>query len=227
MEKVKINPAKKAEVISVKLTKEKTPIAYNKKLNELMEQGAFKTVTEAEAWLENTEYDLELYYQKDCGLFALDPEALACSTCYSPYTGDEMIPCDDDDKDDSELVVEALGKIYGAMKVLGSGYVCTLTTKTYSEQGFYLSRIDRYEKGNDCMYYQFWFYNIDGDYATVEINFKGEYAFGLSDVAKDNLRKVFGWESVEEGYVTIFVRNCLSEEINRKMFELEKSLQQL
>ena len=216
MEQVRINPAKKAEYISVKLSKERTPIAYQKKLDELIEQGAFETVDEAEAWLNGADFDLELYYQKECGLFAVDPEAVACSTCYSPYTGDEMVTAEDCS------TVEILDRIYEAMQTIGSKYVCELSHKSYSDVGFFLSKIDRYERDNDCMYYQFWFHNDRGDFATIEINFNGEYAFGLSYVVKDNLRKVFGYGYTEELDVVKFVKDCLYDELTDRIMKLEK-----
>ena len=76
------------EPLKVLLTEEDTPIAFNAKINELMEQGVFDNEKEAKKWLRNTPIELELYYEKDSGLFAVESEAVESGTIYSPYTGD-------------------------------------------------------------------------------------------------------------------------------------------
>lgn len=93
---VKLNPAVKYEALPVRLSKEKTPIAFENKIQELLEQGAFKTHEEAEYWLSETDIELELYYEKDSGLFAVESEAVECGNIYSPYTGEL---CETADKD--------------------------------------------------------------------------------------------------------------------------------
>lgn len=83
---MKINPANKVETIKVKLSEEKTPIAFNNKLEELVEDGLSEA--EARKFISSTPFVLELYYEKDRGLFAVESEALeSCpeSIC-SPYT---------------------------------------------------------------------------------------------------------------------------------------------
>lgn len=83
---MKLNPANKVETIKVKLSKEKTPIAFKNKLEELVESGLSET--EARKFISSNPFVLELYYEKDRGLFAVESEALdLCpeSIC-SPYT---------------------------------------------------------------------------------------------------------------------------------------------
>lgn len=80
------------ESIDVLLTKEKFPIAFNNKVEELLEQKAFNTREEAEKWLSTTPIELELYYEKHSGLFGVEAEAMeSCSeTLCSPYTKEEF-----------------------------------------------------------------------------------------------------------------------------------------
>lgn len=71
---------------SVTLTKDKFPIAFENKVQELIENGL--TREDAEKDIEQMEINLEIYYQKGCGLFAIDEEAAECSPIYSPYTAE-------------------------------------------------------------------------------------------------------------------------------------------
>ena len=81
-------PAGEEETIEVMLTEERFPKAFNNKLRELMDQKAFDSEDEARAWIRSTPFVLELYYEKDSGLFAVESEALdSCpETICSPYT---------------------------------------------------------------------------------------------------------------------------------------------
>lgn len=92
---VKINPSEKIEVIDIKLSKEKTPIAFEAKVNELMEQGMSDLPREEiEKYVSNMVFQIELYYEKEQGLFGLESEALDCCGTldfFSPYTGEKMI----------------------------------------------------------------------------------------------------------------------------------------
>lgn len=85
---IPLAPAGEEETIEVMLTEERFPKAFNNKLRELMDQKAFDNEDEARAWIRSTPFVLELYYEKDSGLFAVESEALeSCpeSIC-SPYT---------------------------------------------------------------------------------------------------------------------------------------------
>lgn len=83
-----INKPHLAETIEVTLTPEKYPIAFERKVRELMGQGAFNTKEEAEKWVKSTPIVLELYYEIDAGLFAVESEALESSpeSICSPYS---------------------------------------------------------------------------------------------------------------------------------------------
>lgn len=92
MEKIKVNPADQYESIKVILDENTYPIAHQKKLEELMEQGAFRSEAEAKEWINTTPIELELYYEKHSGLFAVEAEAVEDipHTLCSPYTKAEF-----------------------------------------------------------------------------------------------------------------------------------------
>ena len=72
----------------IKLTKESFPIAFKAKVEELLDEGVCSTEQEAEKIVEDIEFELEVYYEKGCGLFAVESEAVECGTIYSPYSGE-------------------------------------------------------------------------------------------------------------------------------------------
>lgn len=87
---MKLNKEDQIETIEVRLTEDKYPIAFRNKLEELMEQHAFDTEKDARLWIEQSPIVLEVYYEKDAGLFAVESEALAScpETIRSPYSGE-------------------------------------------------------------------------------------------------------------------------------------------
>jgi hypothetical protein len=98
MARVKANPAEKFESIEVNLSRNSNPIAYQAKLDELVEQGLYETVEEAE--IDNPYFyiELEMYYDKHHGLYAVESAAIesnAESIC-SPYTGEYMEDCNEE-----------------------------------------------------------------------------------------------------------------------------------
>ena len=88
---IKINEPNHEEVIEVRLSREKTPIAFKEKLDELMEEGAFDTEKEAIEWIEKTPFVMEMYYEKGYGLFLVESEALEGGGIASPYTKEELV----------------------------------------------------------------------------------------------------------------------------------------
>ena len=76
------------ESMEVFLSKSKTPIAYNKKVNELVRCGMTKE--EAENFVDTTPFEMEFYYQDDLGLFMVEAEAVEGCTIINPYTGKEL-----------------------------------------------------------------------------------------------------------------------------------------
>lgn len=103
MNAIKMNDVYTYESVNITLSKENTPIAYQNKLDELMECGAFDTKAEAEKWISETHIELELYYEKGYGLFGVEAEAIECTEIHSPYSGapildeDEIYQFNEDD----------------------------------------------------------------------------------------------------------------------------------
>ena len=104
MKAIKMNNVDNYESIIIKLTKENTPIAYQNKLDELMDYKEFDTQAEAEKWLSETPIELELYYEYGYGLFGVEAEAIENMEIQSPYSGapildeSEIDQFNDDDK---------------------------------------------------------------------------------------------------------------------------------
>lgn len=86
---MKLNSAEDYEhLCNVRLTKEKYPIAFKNKVDELLEQGCYGNREEAENAVSGMEIELELYYHKEYGLFAVESDAVESGTIYSPYNGE-------------------------------------------------------------------------------------------------------------------------------------------
>lgn len=84
------------ESIEIVLSKDKTPRAYQNKLDELLETGAFNTKEEAEKWLSTAKFDMELIYEKGHGLFLVESEAVESGGLTSPYTQEDIEVMDED-----------------------------------------------------------------------------------------------------------------------------------
>ena len=93
MARVQANSADNYESINIVITKDRYPIAYQAKMEELVEDGVYETIEDAEINNPRIEIELELYYDKGCGLFGVEAEAIASSaeSICSPYSGDPMI----------------------------------------------------------------------------------------------------------------------------------------
>lgn len=87
--------SKSNEVLSFKLDKDLTPIAYKNKVKELLAQGACLTEKEAESIVDKMVFNLEIYYSIDSGLFAVESEAVESGLIYNPYTGEMLDEADD------------------------------------------------------------------------------------------------------------------------------------
>ena len=86
---IKAYPINETETIEVRLDRNKTPISFKHKVDELMEQGAFDTREDAEKWAEETSIVLEMIYEKHSGLFAVESESIE-SGVFSPYSREEI-----------------------------------------------------------------------------------------------------------------------------------------
>lgn len=82
------------ETLHIVLTPFNYPTAFENKVSELLEQEAFKTREEAVEWIIKTPIVLEVFYEKDYGLFAVESGAVESGVCSSPYTNKEII-CDE------------------------------------------------------------------------------------------------------------------------------------
>lgn len=84
---IPLAPAGSEETIQVRLTEETFPTAFKAKLEELTGQGFSEE--DAQRWILSTPIVLELYYEKDSGLFAVESDALeSCpESIRSPYSG--------------------------------------------------------------------------------------------------------------------------------------------
>lgn len=86
---MKLNGADTYEhLCNVKLSKEKFPIAFENKVQEIMEEYGWER-GKAEELVGDMSIELELYYEKGYGLFAVESEAVEGGTIYSPYSGEE------------------------------------------------------------------------------------------------------------------------------------------
>lgn len=90
-----IPPVGREEVFDVYLSKTKTPIAYELKHRELMNECGM-TPEEADKFIETTPFQLELIYSYDLGLWAVESEALDSINPFCPYSGAEIINPDNE-----------------------------------------------------------------------------------------------------------------------------------
>ena len=84
---MKKNPPEKYEPISVVVTPDEHPLAYNAMIKSLMNRGMTKA--EAVACMIQP-MELELYYDENNGLFAVELEAVESVNMFNPYTGEEL-----------------------------------------------------------------------------------------------------------------------------------------
>ena len=87
---MKKNKAENYEGILVYLDEKRTPLAFNEKLKELMEEGAFDNENDARSYILTNPIELELYYHKGYGLYGVESDAIECSDLYDPYDGTKM-----------------------------------------------------------------------------------------------------------------------------------------
>lgn len=84
---MKKNKAEDYEPLNVCLTQEKTPIAYQNKV-ECLKLSGMSQKEACKIALEPIE--LELYYEVGHGLFAVEAEAVESGVIHSPYSGEEL-----------------------------------------------------------------------------------------------------------------------------------------
>lgn len=83
------SPCSNPESFDVLLDEVKTPVAFKRKLNELIGQG--NSESDARRFLKQP-IELELIYEPDHGLFAVESEAISSSLgLRSPYSGVQIV----------------------------------------------------------------------------------------------------------------------------------------
>lgn len=82
---MQLNNSDNYESIRVQLSKEKTPIAWEQRVQSLINSGI--TREQAEAVADST-IEVEIYYNPDAGLFLVESEAVESGTIYDPYSGE-------------------------------------------------------------------------------------------------------------------------------------------
>lgn len=75
MDSIPTAPACAPEIINVRLDPNHHPVAFGQKVKELMEMGLTEEAAKSE--VSNMIWDLELVYEKDRGLFAVEAEVLS------------------------------------------------------------------------------------------------------------------------------------------------------
>ena len=85
---MKVNAPEKAEIIELFLSKDKTPIAYQKKVAELIRSGFSEE--EAENFVSTTPFEMEFYYSDNLGLFLVESEAVENAILVDPYSGEPL-----------------------------------------------------------------------------------------------------------------------------------------
>ena len=88
-----LEPLKIEEIVGdrleVLLTESRFPSAYQRKKYELIHKSGM-TEDEACRYLATTPLALEIFYDADRGLFAVEEEACECCEIFNPYTGREI-----------------------------------------------------------------------------------------------------------------------------------------
>ena len=90
---MKLNNSDNYESITIQLSKEKTPIAWENRVQSIMSSGATREEAEEMA---NIPIDLEMYYNVDAGLFLVECDAVESGTIYDPYSGELLDDADED-----------------------------------------------------------------------------------------------------------------------------------
>lgn len=85
MRKLQINPVGAEEVFEIYLDPTKHPVAYNNKLTELVDAGM--SYVQAENFIRNTPFVMEVYYAPNQGLFLVESEAIESVDIHNPYDG--------------------------------------------------------------------------------------------------------------------------------------------
>jgi hypothetical protein len=82
---MRLNNSDEMESITVTLSKDKTPIAWEQRVQSIVSSGATREAAEIMA---DEPIEVEMYYNLDAGLFLVECEAVERETIYDPYSGE-------------------------------------------------------------------------------------------------------------------------------------------
>lgn len=88
MAKLQINPQGTEEVFEIYLDPVKHPVAYNNKVEELIDSGMSRE--EADRFVQTMPFVLEVYYSQGQGLFLVESEAIEYNDIHNPYDGEVL-----------------------------------------------------------------------------------------------------------------------------------------
>ena len=100
---MKLNNANQVEAIDITITKEKYPIVFENKVQELMDDCGM-TREEAENEVEGMVIECEIYYHKSCGLWATEQGHVESGIVYDPYDGEV---CEELDEEQISIIVHS------------------------------------------------------------------------------------------------------------------------
>ncbi len=86
--------ATEAEIIEIRLSPTTYPVAFERKVRCMMNSGLSKE--EAEEIILTTPIPLEIFYDIDRGLFAIESEPIGYNPVFNPFTGEEIKKEDED-----------------------------------------------------------------------------------------------------------------------------------
>ena len=84
---MRLNNSDEFESIKIHLSKTETPIAWENRVQRIMNSGASREEAEKMA---DEAIEVEMYYNQDAGLFLVECEAVESGTIYDPYSGELM-----------------------------------------------------------------------------------------------------------------------------------------
>ena len=92
---MKLNKSNQVEAISITVTKDKYPIVFENKVQELIEDCGMSR-EEAENEVDGMVFECEIYYHKSGGLWATEQGHVESGIVYDPYDG---TVCEEPDED--------------------------------------------------------------------------------------------------------------------------------
>jgi hypothetical protein len=125
------------ETVNIMLDPVLQPIAFKRAVQNLVDSGA--TEKEAEQTILLQGFEMEVMYKENCGLFAVEAEAVGCTPISDPYTH-EVIPYDEDTPNFLEEVKTRSGMLKAFNKMLKEDFCkeCGKTSDEYDNTKMFL-----------------------------------------------------------------------------------------